>query len=155
MSGTVDYFAYGSNLSRSRITRPDRAPSALSIAIGRLPGHTLRFHKRGRLDGTGKCNAFRTGAASDRVFGVIYRVTTTERDLLDRAEGEGDGYRRRWVRLSTDQGSAEAFTYVAERGHIDEALRPLPWYLALVIEGAREHGLPEWYVEGMIRSAAA
>ena len=42
------YFGYGSNMLLARIHQPDRAPSAETVGVGRLPAHVIRFHKRGR-----------------------------------------------------------------------------------------------------------
>jgi hypothetical protein len=36
--------------------------------------------------------------------------------------------------------------YVADADSIDDALRPYSWYKRFVVDGARQHGLPEEYV---------
>jgi len=51
---TILYFAYGSNMLSARLQ--ERAPSATAIAIGKISGHRLCWHKRSR-DGSGKCDA--------------------------------------------------------------------------------------------------
>ena len=49
------------------------------------------------------------------------------------------------IPLAGDAGAVEAFTLVSER--CDPALRPSTRYMALLIEGAIEHGLPAEYVD--------
>jgi gamma-glutamylcyclotransferase len=51
------YFAYGSNMSLSRLR--ERVPSAEAVGCFSLNGHDLRFHKLSK-DGSGKCDAFFT-----------------------------------------------------------------------------------------------
>lgn len=145
------YFAYGSNMSIRRLRA--RVPSASRVGPGILEGHRLRFHKVGRLDGSGKCDAQATGCRADRVYGVVYRIARCERVLLDRAEGEGEGYVAGTVRIRLDPvGSLEAFAYCATR--IDPALEPFTWYKAHVLQGALENALPVHYVR-LIEAVAA
>ena len=145
------YFAYGSNLSSRRLRAPDRAPSAILVGRAELGRHALRLHKRGS-DGSAKCDAFDTGRESDRVLGVVYRISLQEEAALDRVEGLGVGYDRVKVGVKTEArscavSSCEVMTYVARPSHIDPTLIPFDWYMKLVLEGAREHGLAESYIE--------
>jgi hypothetical protein len=68
------------------------------------------------------------------------------RARLDRFEGVGRGYEDAAIEVACDGGSVVCFTYLAQPGHIDEALRPFHWYKALVLAGAEYHGLPAAYV---------
>ena len=145
------YFAYGSNMSIRRLRA--RVPSASRVGSGILEGHRLRFHKVGRLDGSGKCDAQASGCPADRVYGVVYRIARRERVLLDRVEGEGAGYDARVVSIRLDAGrSLEAFTYRAT--HVDPALEPFTWYKEHVLRGALENALPARYVR-LIAAVAA
>jgi hypothetical protein len=137
-------FAYGSNMSTRRIRA--RAPSARPIGIGSLAGHRLAWHKAGR-DGSAKCDIMPSSRSGDFVWGVLYEIALHERPLLDEAEGLGRGYDHRIVEVVTDVGSVVAGAYNAT--HIDRGLRPFDWYLALVLDGALEHGLPAGYVAGI------
>ena len=138
------YFAYGSNLHPRRLG--ERVPSAVPIGVACLTAHTLRFHKRGR-DGSGKCDAWWTGAASDRVIGVVFRLAPVDVDRLDRIEGVGVGYDVSEVRVGLTDGDTTAFTYRATADAVDATLAPWEWYKALVLLGARHHRLPADYVE--------
>ena len=144
---TVRYFAYGSNMSSARLR--ERTPSARFVAVGRLPRHALRWHKLGR-DGSGKCDVVCTGDQSgDVVWGVVYEIDLVEKADLDRVEGLGVGYGEREVCVATTDGDRPAWTDVAKPDQVDSALRPLPWYKAHVLRGAREHGLPADYIRSI------
>ena len=143
----MKYFAYGSNMSSKRLRA--RTESARPVGVYTLPGFALRFHKVGK-DGSGKCDAFRTGNSADRVVGVLYDLDPVDEAPLDRVEGLGWGYRKEQVEVEGPAGDIEsAFTYCAIR--IDRSLRPYSWYLEHVLAGAREAGLPEEYVAGIVR----
>jgi len=137
------YFAYGSNLFSAWLR--SRTPSATVLGPASLDGHALRWHKRSR-DGSGKCDAQHTGAQGDRVHGVVFEIATSEKHLLDRAE-PGYAEARITVELRTER--LEAFTYRAQPESIDASLVPYAWYRALVLAGAREHGLPGAYLAGL------
>jgi gamma-glutamylcyclotransferase len=120
-----------------------RVPSAKAIGIGQLVGHALRWDKRSWWDGSGKCDAEATALLNDVVWGVVFELDPDDKPALDRAEGLGVGYMEKVVRVMTEAGPVTAVTYYATDK--DASLRPYHWYKALVIAGAREHGLPASY----------
>ena len=135
------FFAYGSNMLTSRLR--ERVPSAAPRGIGQLRGHILAWNKRSRADGSGKCDAEATGRESDMLWGVLFEIDAQHKPSLDRAEGLGAGYAEKVVKILTPAGEVDAITYCATDK--DPILRPYRWYTALVIAGAREHGLPVEY----------
>jgi gamma-glutamylcyclotransferase len=137
----VLYFAYGSNMLTARLR--ERVPSATAIGIGQLAGHALRWDKRSLQDGSGKCDAEATSRNDDVVWGVLFELDPEDKPALDQAEGVGAGYFERSVNVLTEAGLVAAVTYCATDK--DATLRPYHWYKALVIAGAREHGLPPSY----------
>ena len=137
----VRYFAYGSNMLTARLR--ERVPSATAIGIGQLEGHVLRWDKRSWRDGSGKCDAEYTGQRSDVVWGVVFEFDPKDRPALDQAEGLGNGYIEKMVNVLMEGEPITAVTYLATDK--DASLRPYHWYKALVIAGAREHGLPPSY----------
>ncbi|HED12762.1 MAG TPA: gamma-glutamylcyclotransferase [Gammaproteobacteria bacterium] len=137
----MKYFAYGSNLHPARLRK--RAPSAEVIGVVQLVGWHLRFHKRSK-DGSGKCNIIRTDQPTNVVYGVVYEIDPMEKGALDRAEGLGYGYDE--SRLPID-GYKDVFCYTASE--VDDSLERYTWYQGYVIVGARYHGLPEAYVQGI------
>lgn len=111
-----------------------------------LPGFDLRFHKRGG-DGSGKCDAFHTGDPADTLYGVVYSLNQSQRDMLD--EFEGPGYSSRDVSVRVPAGMVTAYAYVARDGHVDAGLPPFSWYKSIVVAGARAHALPAHYIEDL------
>jgi gamma-glutamylcyclotransferase (GGCT)/AIG2-like uncharacterized protein YtfP len=140
------YFAYGSNLSSERIHQPDRAPSARVVGAASLSGHRLAWHKRG-ADGSGKCTVCRTASRADGVWGVVWEIDAGDVARLDAAEGPG--YERVEVEVATANQRMNVFTYLARSSHVDATLRPADWYRALVVAGAREHGLPASWIRAL------
>ena len=143
MKDRTRYFAYGSNMALERLRV--RVPSAEFLTVASLPGHVLKFHKPGLVDGSGKCDAACTGKSADRVLGALYSIRTSHLAVLDRIEGEGRGYDRKTVLVHTCAGgSVSAETYLATL--CDPRLRPFDWYREHVLRGARAIGLPAAYV---------
>jgi len=140
----LTYFAYGSNMHPNRMKQ--RVPSAEAVGIARLGKYSVCFHKRGWKDGSGKCNAHFTGDPGDEVIGVIYKVLSSEKSMLDSCEGVGNGYEVRNITVLHDNDKRAVFTYIAEEMHIDDKLVPYSWYKLYVVHGARHHGLPESYI---------
>lgn len=130
-------------LSRRLLTN-NRTPTAVTIGIGFVQGHRLTFDKVSN-DGSGKCDIEVTKNPKDRVYGVLFKISSAEKSNLNRAEGCGQGYKEENVRVVTSSGPCTATTYVATAK--DPALRPYHWYKALVVAGAVEHGLPNDYIE--------
>lgn len=147
----VKYFAYGSNMSNSRLS--ERVPGAVALGCHILPHHDLRFHKSGK-DGSGKCNVFYTGEDKDIVYGTLFEISRLEKTSLDKIEGLGYGYdEKNVIVFAADGSSLEAMTYAAIR--IDEHLKPYSWYLNHVLVGAREIPLPDEYIERKISAIAS
>lgn len=136
------YFAYGSNMSSRRLRR--RVPSARVVDAGRLPGHRLAWHKKGS-DGSGKCD-IASGGEDDVVYGVLYGIDAADKPRLDQVEGLGWSYGQKDVEvwLLGSEETMTALTYYALR--IDATYIPYDWYRDHVLIGAREHGLPGFYV---------
>jgi len=136
------YFAYGSNLKLARVQA--RVPSARFIARARLPNGCLSLNKRGR-DGSGKASLAPEGGAG--VWGGLYDVEPAHWTWLD---GHEPGYARADVRVVTEEGDeVSALTYVATT-LTDEPVA-FDWYKRLIVEGAREHGLPGDWVAALER----
>jgi hypothetical protein len=141
---TTLVFAYGSNMCLGRMKA--RCPSANPIAIGALPKHALRFHKKSD-DKSGKADAFATGEPTDEVWGVIFAIEDDELPALDASEG---GYVRDPLEIPFANGAhITALVYRAEEKRRDSSLKPYSWYLRFVIEGARQHRLPPAYISSL------
>ena len=139
------YFAYGSNMPSARIE--ERIGPCERIGVAYITGYTLRFHKQGARDRTGKCDASYTGDPSDRVWGAIYRLSKDQLAELD--EVEGPGYRRASIRTTLCGWVVEADLYVARPEAVKPGLQPLDSYKACVLEGAQELELPGEYIDAI------
>lgn len=145
MDDLLHYFAYGSNLHPARMRL--RVPSALALGCAVLTGHQLRFHKRSRHDGSAKCDAHFTGRPQDRIYGAVYSLTAADKAALDAIEGPGYEIAERVVIRAGCQQAV--FLYRARPEAIADDLQPFDWYHALVLAGARHHGLPSAYVAAL------
>lgn len=142
-------FAYGSNMLTQRLR--ERVPSARLVGAAVLDGHVLHWHKVSQ-DGSGKCDVVQTSAPQGAVLGVVYEILQSEKAALDTAEGLGNGYAEKLVRLEAATGQLQALAYYAT--HVDPAAVPYTWYKALVVAGARQHCFPEPYVARLEAVAA-
>ena len=90
IEGTCFYFAYGSNMCTRKLQEVSGCPSAVALAVARLPRHELQFRmgSKKQKDSCG-VNAWETGNEESVVWGVLFRITDAERRALIRVEGEG------------------------------------------------------------------
>ena len=149
MTDSFVYFAYGSNMLSRRLRK--RTPSAVAIGTGFVKGHRLTFDKVSS-DGSGKCNIAAAKNPMERVYGVLFRINSSEAERLDNTEGLGRGYRKCELHVVTPTGTSPAVAYIADR--TDPLLLPYDWYKEFVITGAVEHQLPGNYIDGL-RSIAS
>src|SRR5271169_1341443 len=98
-------FAYGSNMLSRRLRAP--VASARPVATGFISEHRLTFDKVS-TDGSGKCDAEKTGLPEDRVYGVIYKMDDSDKPALDCTEGLVRGYAEKSVTVITDGGPRTA-----------------------------------------------
>lgn len=154
----VYYFAYGSNMKRNVMS--DISVHSEEPAV--LQNYKLIFDKVGLKRGTitgviepilgvNRQNIKKVAGFANivkekgqNVFGVLYEIDESNLDLLDKKEGVPTHYRREKVVATklSDKKDIEAITYVATL-----VLRPQKKYLAVIIEGAREHNLPNSYIK--------
>ena len=108
------------------------------IGQGLATGFVIAFDKIGQ-DGSGKA----TLAPGDgAVPGVLFDLTKADLAELDQIEGLGRGYER----VMLDVNGQAAMAYIAPRQFRDPSMRPFDWYLALVLAGARQAGLPAGWI---------
>lgn len=136
-SDEIIYFAYGSNMLKSRMI--DRTPSALVLGIGKLENMKVAYNKES-VDGSGKANLI--DSPGDVVYGVLYKLKLSERGALDIAEG---GYERQDVEVALNDKKVNAFVYISSI--LTNEPTAYDWYRDIILEGAAEHGLPDDYIE--------
>jgi cation transport regulator ChaC len=140
------YFAYGSNMQSATFCGRRGITFARAVAA-RAPGWQVVFDNPPIVP-IGESHANLVAAPDGEAFGVAYAVSTAALEAIDLSEGVLIGnYVRRPVAVVPLDGSTafEAFTLVSERR--DATLQPSTRYMAMLIEGALEHGLPTAYVE--------
>ena len=125
----------------------DRTGGIRAAIPCRLRGYRMAFNKRA-ASGPG-VYANIVPEASARVWGVAYLCDEAAIHALDRYEGVSGGhYRPERVEVVTEEGRVlQALTYVAGAEHMCEGRRPARAYLNKILEGARQHRLPEEYVK--------
>ena len=126
------YFGYGFNMSKSNIER--RLGPCERLGVGFLTGYSLRFHKESKKDHSGKCDAYRTGNPSDRVYGALDRLNCKQFKTLDKYEG---GYCRQTVVVIFRESSVSADLYIAHPTVVKAGLCPSDSYKEAVLAGAR------------------
>ena len=139
----VWYFGYGSNMSRS-IFCERRGMRPLATRWGWLEGYRLCFDLP--IGPGERAVANVRPEAGARTYGVLYLLASEECDHLDGSEGVPRGVYRR-IPVEVVVGGEErvaAFTY--QSSWTLAGRKPSARYLGLLIEGAREHGLPREYV---------
>lgn len=144
------YLAYGSNMLTARLRH--RCPSARPVGTALISNHRIEFTKPS-LDQSGKATLIAADAQGTHTPGVLFEIGKSDRPRLDEAEGAGQGYDRHDefdVVLTGTEEQISATTYLATE--TKPHLMPYDWYLALVIAGAREHGLDSAHIERLGRS---
>jgi gamma-glutamylcyclotransferase (GGCT)/AIG2-like uncharacterized protein YtfP len=140
----VLYFAYGSNMDAGQMR--DSCPGARLVhASARLDGYELDFRRLSQRWQAGACDIVMRERAS--VFGCVWDLPEHELAKLDAREGVGatpPGYRRLHVTLATEHDAVAAFTYTVVN-KTATAIAPAPAYAHLIVQGARELGLPPEY----------
>jgi len=135
--GVTWYFAYGSNLVVERMR--ERGAPFMAARPALLRGHRLVFDKRG-FDGSARANVAPTPGGL--VYGVLYEL---EEDGLEALRGYESGYDLVPVEVEVQGGeepvrtSAEVFVARPDRR---TKAPPKRSYLALILQGILQHGLP-------------
>ena len=151
----VWYFAYGSNMQRATFTgrrgiEPRRAVAA------RVDGWRIVFDKPTVLPSRhGVANLVRADA--EPVLGVLYEITADDLAHVHLTEGVLIGsYERLTIEATPlDDGAAPVAAHTLFSSRRAATLAPSRSYMALLIEGALEHGLPAWYVDRLRAVPAA
>jgi hypothetical protein len=115
-------------------------PSATLVGTSVLRGYSLKFHKRVKKDGSGKCNIVAGGSI---VHVAIFAILESDRAKLDKCEGLGYGYDHKKIQIDE---YGECSTYIAAANSIDDTLCPIDWYKEYVLRGARFHRFPDEYI---------
>ncbi|KFO31560.1 gamma-glutamylcyclotransferase isoform X1 [Fukomys damarensis] len=140
------YFAYGSNLLTKRIHH--RNPSATFCCVARLQDFKLDF---GNFQGK-TSQRWHGGIATifqspgDEVWGVVWKMHTSNLNSLDEQEGVESGtYVVIEVKVLTQEGKQLTCRSYLMTNY--ESAPPSPQYKKVICLGAKENGLPLEYQE--------
>ena len=140
-NNTFNYFAYASNLKKSNLEH-SLGSKIDNFLDGRLLDYGFRFNVK-NADGKAKANII--VSESEDVFGAIYEIENTVKEKLLASE---PGYKLIEVNIETQTGYVPALTFISDEDA--EGLYPAKEYLKSISEGAKEHKLPEEYLEFII-----
>ncbi len=137
------HFAYGSNMSCALMRA--RCPQAHALGTAALRSWRYVISANGY--------ASIVPAPGCVVHGVLWRLSVRDRAALDLYEDvESGAYRRRTIPVAWEGRRVAALVYLASA---PEGLRPKPGYQDVVIEAARDWGLPERYISSIARCSGA
>jgi cation transport regulator ChaC len=135
----VPYFAYGSNMS-AQLMR-GRCPGAVAVGTARLLGWRFVVTRDGF--------ASIVRERGEAVYGVLWRLTPRDTAVLNAYECLDSGlYSRHVLPVHRNARITPALVYIA-RSRTQG--RPRPGYQRVVVEAAREWGLPKPYVQTLER----
>ena len=137
----------------------ERIPAARSLGKAILHNFELQFQKMSK-DGSTKANiVLKEGS---KVYGVLYLINNSDRQILDGIEGRGYGYEHLKVYVETDQTKpnrkidpiVDALTYISPLDYLASTYNfqrikwlPYNWYKKFCVDGAIEHKLPNSYIK--------
>lgn len=141
------YFAYASNMHQAQMER--WCPASRFVRPARLRGYRFVY------DGFSATWDGAVGnivtSATESVWGALYEITERDRLTLDAFEGYPRSYERREVEVEDRDGGVHvAMTYCRTGRTLG---KPHPDYERIVIDGAKQCGLPDEYVDAFLRVA--
>lgn len=135
----MKYFAYGSNMNESR--RLERFPEAIPAGISKLEDYKFA------LDSEGYATVLKS--AGNHVWGFLWDISEEHKKNFDNAEGIHTGaYRDSNIVMEQDTIQTEALIYISLR-ELNNGNR-IAGYENIVIQGAREKGLPDCYIQELL-----
>ena len=136
----VHYFAFGANMSSAVLRR--RGIEVLSREPARLRGYRLVFDLAG-FPWVEPAFASIVRHPEHDVYGVLYRLTPDQIERVDSYEGRAYSFIE--VEVEGERsGTTRSCAYQTKRS--TPGLRPSRRYLRVLCGGARENGLPPFYL---------
>jgi gamma-glutamylcyclotransferase (GGCT)/AIG2-like uncharacterized protein YtfP len=135
------YFAYGSNLSTSQMTR--RCPTCKTLKIGCLEGYRLAFNYYSSGWNGGVADI--VVDAESEVWGLIYELSKEDLQCLDNCEGYPDVYTRFQTSIKTRSGTISnvwVYTVVQKKNFVP----PTKAYIEIIKSAALRFQFPETYL---------
>lgn len=160
MSADVEnVFAYGSNMDLEHLVEWCRSHCKAEVQILEskvvtLPNHKLVWNYYSKMRKGGAANVeYRDGS---QVPGLLLKVTSKSLRYIDHKESHPTIYDRGARPLSvclSHKATELAWVYkVLPQFCSSEIVLPTPEYLAIVLNAAKRHQLPEWHIEELLKA---
>jgi gamma-glutamylcyclotransferase (GGCT)/AIG2-like uncharacterized protein YtfP len=138
------YFAYGSNADTQRLE--NRIKRKIRGERAELKDYQLHFSKDNTQTDSYADIIEKPG---EIVYGILYKLTTTEIKMLDKFEGIGvkgdESYERKVVKVLSNGKLYAAFAYIMPIKRNFE--QPKDEYLEYIIKGFKEHGFNQTIID--------
>lgn len=135
-SGTLLYFAYGSNMNLNQMAF--RCPDAEVVDTVRLEGYRLAFC----MNGGGNGVATIIPAEGSCVDGVLWRISEQDEQHLDHYEGFPYLYGKEPVTVTNRNGQQrEIMAYTMNSPYKDTPAMPSRAYLEGILNGCQQNGI--------------
>ena len=135
-SGTLLYFAYGSNMNLNQMAF--RCPDAEVVDTVRLEGYRLAF----RTNGGGNGVATILPEPDSFVDGVLWRISERDEQHLDHYEGFPYLYGKEPVTVTDQEGvRREIMAYTMNSPYKDTPAMPSRAYLEGILNGCQQNGI--------------
>jgi gamma-glutamylcyclotransferase len=135
MSASRLYFAYGSNLWVKQME--ERCPNSIKVCIAKLPGYLWDISSRGFA------NVYRD--ENHVVYGVLYALSKSDEDSLDRFEGVPSSYEKVYLDVEVHPNTRKVhhvLTYIDPRKGGGSARQE---YVTRIRDGLNDAKLPyDW-----------
>jgi len=139
------YFAYGSNMNREQMKK--RCPTGRFLKRARLLGYKFVYDGHSSMRNGAVANIIKS--ENGTVWGVIFEIDDECIKNLDRYEGFPRSYQRRCVGVDDEGGNTyQAVVYLRKPQEIG---KPSDEYRDILLEGARDCGLPESYIKDFLK----
>lgn len=139
------YFAFASNMNQAQMKRWCPASRFLKPVV--LEGYRFVYDGLSVLWEGAVGNIVQS--ATESVWGALYEITERDRLTMDAFEGYPRNYDHKDVEAKDREGKIErAMTYFRTGRPLG---KPHPDYERIVIDGAKECGLPDDYIEKFLR----
>ncbi|XP_042333309.1 gamma-glutamylcyclotransferase [Sceloporus undulatus] len=144
LNGTFLYFAYGSNLLRERLMLGN--PSVVFLTLAHLLDYKIAFGSYKGIPSSSWHGSTATIVYSpgDEVWGVIWKMNTTDLCSLDKQEGVENGI---YIPIEVSVHSQEGKVFKCRSYQMDNYVDglPSPHYKKVICMGAKQSGLPMDY----------
>ncbi len=138
----IKYFAYGSNLDLPQMKR--RCPSSKLISKGSLSGYRLTFNRYSSGWGGGVADVIQD--QSSEVWGLVFKLSDTDLERLDRYEGyykDQNSLYERWKAVINTPNGQISDVWVCTVVEKQKFVQPTVEYLQIIKDAAVRWNFPK------------